>query len=138
LVPYQVLDHTADFMVEVSADDLPGLFVEAARAFFDILTDSKTIRPRKVLEVGVEAVGEEELLVSWLTEFLFLHETELWLFSRFEITAMDEGKVRGKAWGEKLDPARHPIEREVKAVTYHRLGLVRENGGIRTTIVFDL
>ena len=125
-------------MVEVSADDLPGLFTEAARAFFDILTDSKTIRPRECLEVRVEAESKEELLVSWLTELLFLYETELWLFSRFEITAMDEGKVQGKAWGEKLDPARHPIEREVKAVTYHRLGLVRENGGIRTTIVFDL
>jgi SHS2 domain-containing protein len=33
---------------------------------------------------------------------------------------------------------RHPVDREVKAVTYHRLGLEREKDRCRTTIVFDL
>jgi SHS2 domain-containing protein len=137
-VPYQVLDHTADFMVEVYEDDLPGLFSEAARAFFDILTDSTTIQSREGVRVCVEAETLEELLVSWLTELLFLYETELWLFSRFEVSIFDDRQVEANLWGEKLDPSRHPIEREVKAVTYHRLGLVREETGFRTTIVFDL
>jgi SHS2 domain-containing protein len=137
-VTYRVLDHTADVLVEVSAPDLAGLFAEAARSLFHILTDLEAVRPRDCLSVSVEAEDTEQLLVSWLSELLFLHETEQWLFSRFEMTAMEEQRVEAQVWGERLDPRRHPIDREVKAVTYHRLGLVREGDMLKTAVVFDL
>jgi SHS2 domain-containing protein len=125
-------------MVEVSAPDLAGLFVEAAQALFRILTDPETIRSQDALSIGLEEENAEQLLVAWLTELLFFHETEQWLFSRFDITAIDEKRIEARVWGEKLDPLRHPIDREVKAVTYHRLGLVRDGNLLKTTIVFDL
>jgi SHS2 domain-containing protein len=126
-------------MVEVSAPDSAGLFAEAARALFEILSDPKTVRPREQLSIELEAEGAEELLVSWLTELLFFHETEQWLFSRFDIAAIDEKRIEARIWGEKLDPLRHPIDREVKAVTYHRLGIMRDEGEqLKTVIVFDL
>ena len=76
--------------------------------------------------------------MSWLTELLFLYETERWLFSRFEPRLLDDHRLEAEAWGEKLDPERHPIDREVKAVTYHRMALVRQGKLFKTTIVFDL
>jgi SHS2 domain-containing protein len=137
-MPFKVLDHTADFMVEVQATDMRELFAEAARSMVAILTDPKTVEGTQALIVEVEAENLEQLLVTWLTELIFRHETELWLFSEFEIRAMTETRLQAKVWGEKLDPERHPIDREIKAVTYHRLGIEEEDGGFRTKIVFDL
>ena len=137
-MPFKVLDHTADFMVEVQAADLPALFVDAARSMLSILTDPKTVQRRQGLSIEVEADNLEQLLVTWLTELIFRHETELWLFSEFEIQAMTETRLEARIWGEKLDPKRHPIEREIKAVTYHQLGIEEKDGEYRTRIVFDL
>ncbi len=137
-MPYRVLDHTADYMVEVAAEGKPELFSEAARALFDIITDLETVEPRESVSISVEAESPEELLVSWLTELLFLYESERWLFSRFEPRLVDDRRLEAEAWGEKLDAERHPIDREVKAVTYHRIALVRQGKLLKTTIVFDL
>ena len=137
-VPHRVLDHTADYMVEVSAPSLPELFVEAATALFETVTDVRTIRPRDEISLSVEAADQEELLVTWLTELLFLHESERWLFCRFDLRLVNDKRVEGKAWGERLDPDRHPIDREVKAITYHRMAFEREGDFIKTRIVFDL
>jgi SHS2 domain-containing protein len=137
-MPYRVLDHTADFMVEVWGADFAEVAADGARALFDIITDTKTVRGTSKVPVQVQADTYEQLLVAWLTELLFLYETELWLFSRFEFKRAGEGIIEAHAWGEKLDPERHPIDREVKAVTYHRLVLERKNDRLRATIVFDL
>jgi SHS2 domain-containing protein len=137
-VPYRVLDHTADYMVEVRGRDLAEVAADAAVAMFALLTDLKSVRAVERVPVRVCAETDEQLLVTWLTELLFLYETELWLFSRFDIRAAGNGKLEGEAWGERLDAARHQIDREVKAVTYHRLDLERSEEGFRTTIVFDL
>jgi SHS2 domain-containing protein len=125
-------------MVEVWGADFAELAAEAARALFALITDLETVRAENGVSVEVQAESDEQLLVTWLTELLFLFETELWLFSRFEIETVEDGVLKAEAWGERLDPARHPVDREVKAVTYHRLGLEREKDRFRTTIVFDL
>ena len=133
-----MLDHTADYMVEVTASSLPELFAEAALALFATVTDVKTVRPQEEVSLIVEAADTEELLVTWLTELLFLYESDRWLFCRFEARLVDAKRVSGKAWGERFDPDRHPIEREVKAVTYHRMAFEREGSSIKTRIVFDV
>jgi len=125
-------------MVEVSAHSLAELFAEAALALFETITDVGTVRPRQEVSVSVEGSDPVELLVAWLTELLFLYESERWVFCRFEPRLVDAKRVEGRAWGEKLDPERHPVDREVKAVTYHQMALEREGNIIKTRIVFDL
>jgi SHS2 domain-containing protein len=125
-------------MVEVWGASFAEIATDGAKALFDIITDRSTVRSESNVRINVRADTNEQLLVAWLTELLFLHETELWLFSRFEIKRAERNGIEAEAWGERLDPDRHPIDREVKAVTYHRLGLEREKDRLRTTIVFDL
>lgn len=125
-------------MVEVSAPSLPELFADAGLALFEAITDVTTVRPRQHVSLSLAGADPEELLVAWLTELLFFYESERWLFCRFEPRLPSPHRVEGEAWGERLDPNRHPIDREVKAVTYHRMALVREGDLIKTRIVFDL
>lgn len=136
---YRVLDHTADFMVEVSAPTKKALFEEAAKALFGaVLTDLETIRPVGFRRIHVSARDQDELLVTWLSELLYLHESAQWLFCRFEVERLETCELEAKVFGEPFDPGRHAIVREVKAVTYHQLGIERVNGSFRTRIVFDL
>ena len=137
-MPYRVLDHTADFMVEVTASSRKELFAEAARALMSVLTDLEAIRAAESVSVSLEADDTEQLLVTWLTELLFLYESKRWLFCRFAFQTLTERALEATAWGEKLDPARHEIDREIKAVTYHRLKVERRDGEWRTRVVLDL
>jgi SHS2 domain-containing protein len=40
--------------------------------------------------------------------------------------------------GEPLDPSRHPIDTEIKAVTYHQIAVEQTNGRWQTRVIFDL
>jgi len=46
--------------------------------------------------------------------------------------------LRARVAGEPIDPARHPIVREIKAVTYHGLAVDRVAGGFSAQVVFDV
>lgn len=135
---FRVLDHTADVMLEITASSEEELFVEATPALFSILTDIESIGAKERVPVIVEADGIEQLLVSWLNELLFLYESQQWLFRTASIRRLTGERVEGEALGEKLDPDRHKIDREIKAVTYHQLKVERREGGLATRIVLDL
>lgn len=91
-------------------------------------------------EKPIEATGEsdEDLFIAWLREVLFVTQTSGWMFRRAEIDALEADRVRGRLLGEPYDEARHQIDTEVKAVTYHALQVVQTADGWEATVVFDL
>jgi SHS2 domain-containing protein len=135
---YELVDHTADLGIRVWADDIKGLFEEAARAFFDIITDLTKVEAHLQRKVSVRGSSLEEMMVAWLSELLYLHEVEGLLFCDFRLTEIDEGKIRGLARGEEFDEGRHPIKTEVKAVTYHQLEIKEKDGRWQAQVIFDI
>lgn len=138
--PYRFFEHTADIGVQVRGPTLPRLFENASLALFDLVCDRSGVRARRRLKVAVEGSGLEDLLVRWLTELLYLHETGGWLFSSFAVDRVDRRRFRawGAVRGEPIDAARHLLHREVKAVTYHQIHLVRQRGVWRVRLIFDV
>jgi SHS2 domain-containing protein len=57
-----------------------------------------------------------------------------------DVCSMGAFRLRGQAWGEPRDDARHPVKVLLKAVTYHGLevGPVADSGDWRARIVFDI
>ncbi len=135
---FRFLDHTADVRFEVWAKDLGELFVEAARALFSVIVDLRTVRPERERRIEVREERKDLLLVSWLNELLFLHDTEGLLFSEFEAVEVSASRFVGKARGEVLDPERHEILLPVKAVTYHGLKVEETAKGLRAEIILDV
>jgi SHS2 domain-containing protein len=135
---FRFIDHTADIAVVVSATSLPDLFQHAAHSFFSVLIDLENIHEKESHSFTLDAPGLEELLVSWLNEFLFLFETQKLLFSRFEIKNINKKHLEAKAWGEKYNEETHPIKRIIKAVTFHQLAITEKNGIWQTQIIYDL
>ena len=42
------------------------------------------------------------------------------------------------AWGETIDPGRHRLDVEIKAVTWHGLKLQRETDGWLAEVIVDI
>jgi SHS2 domain-containing protein len=135
---YETFEHTADLGLRVRAPDLDTLFAEAARGLFSVIVeDLDTVQPRERLDVRLEAEEREYLLFDWLRQLLANFDARHLLFSRFEVH-VDEGGLTGTAWGEPLDPARHVLDHEVKAITYHGLRVEPADGGWLAELIVDI
>lgn len=132
---YKTLEHTADALVEVYGDSLGERFANAAYAMFDQITDVTKVEPKGELKVVLESDTREQLLVDFLQELLFVHDTEDLVFSEFEVKT-DGKKLDAVVRGEKFDEGRHPKRSVVKGVTYHRLEFDDKEGTI--TLLFDV
>lgn len=137
-IHYTLLDHTADLGIEVRGHSLEDLFVEAARALFDLLGTLGATEITTEQDIRIEADDREDLLRAWLSELLFLGTTRGVIFSRFRILSLNSHKLEALAMGEPFDPARHSFEREIKAVTFHGLEVVNDRRGWKASVIFDV
>jgi len=129
------VEHTADWALHVHGRDLPELFTHAAQGMVALITDSEQLRNPDVSgEVVLSAADVETLLVDWLSELLYLWETEGVLYTAFEIIEATPTFLRAKMRGRKGVR----VKKEIKAVTYHGLQVRRKAEGFEATIVFDV
>ena len=138
---YAFIDHTADVAADLSAATLPELFVFAAHALTDTLTDMDLVRASITRSVTLEAVTIEELLVDWLNELVYLFEVQNMLTSAADVTIDEAGgrwRLRASVSGEPFDPDRHPSRVQVKSATYHGLHVTRDGETWRARIVLDI
>lgn len=137
---YKLLDHTADVAIEVWADSLEELFVEAAKAMFsEIVGNLSTVQEKTEVDIQVSGDTLEDLLVGWLSDLLFYFDVAKFIFSKFEVkVSSDMRSMEGKAKGEIFHPGRHNLRTHIKAVTYHQMQIKEHNGKWHTQIVFDV
>jgi SHS2 domain-containing protein len=135
---YSVVEHTADIGIEIQVREEADVFVTAARAMFDLMFGLDTIAGSEGRPI--EATGDTpgELLVAWLNEVLYVQAAEQLVFHDFVDVRLEEGRFSARGVGEKVDPARHVGEMEIKAATYHGLVFERAAGGWRARIIFDV
>ena len=135
---FRILDHTADIGLEVHGNDLAELFANAARGMFQIIVSPKNVNPTHELPVNVTAENLENLLVNWLSELLYLFSAKAMLVARCEIAEIDRHHISAKCFGEPIDPSRHELCAEIKAVTYHELKVEKLADGFRARVLFDI
>jgi SHS2 domain-containing protein len=80
----------------------------------------------------------ESVLVDWLSEILYLHDAEGWLFREFEIQRLDDHSLAAVARGEKFQRPRHQAKLLVKAITDHQLALEETPQGWRAQVYVDI
>jgi SHS2 domain-containing protein len=59
------------------------------------------------------------------------------VFGQFAVT-VEPGRLSAVAWGELLDPEKHGLGREVKAITYHGLSVEPSEAGWLAEIIVDI
>jgi SHS2 domain-containing protein len=135
---FELVDHTGDLGVRVFGESLPRLFEQAAHALTFILTDPATIQLKETRKFLLEAKTDEELLVTWLNEFVYLFDTEGLLFKTYDVLSVHDHRLEALAHGEIYIEGRHPIKTTVKAATYHQLKIEHHQGVWTAQVIFDL
>jgi len=139
---FKFLEHTADAYIAAYGKTLAEAFENAALAMFEVMTDTEKISTDMVDSVEVEAEDEYALLYSWLEALLVKFETKNMLYSKFEISNIEETadgfKVKAVVWGEKFNAKKHPQKVGVKAVTYHRMEIIKDIDKVALEFILDI
>jgi len=140
---FEFLEHTADAYVAAYGSSLAEAFENAALAMFEVMTDTSKVKPEIEEEVSVEAEDEQALLYSWLEDLLVRFDVSGRVYSRFKVNELNRnsgGKLRLKAkvWGEPFNPEKHPQKVGVKAITYHRMEIIKQPEGVTVKFILDI
>ncbi len=139
MIPYEIIEHTADVGVRAFGRTREELFAHMAEGMFSLIVPLEEIHPEITVPIQAQAQGTDRLLVAWLRELLYLFDTQKILGRRFEIQRLEEGRVEAVISGEKLDLDRHHPDKEVKAVTYCDLSVAQGPDGVWVAqVIFDI
>jgi SHS2 domain-containing protein len=126
---HEVFEHTADLGLRIRSETLAALFEEAGTALFELMVDNmEVVQPLTQRQIHIEQQETELLFFDWLNELLYLSDAEQLVLCQFEVR-INNNVVDANVWGEPRDAARHLLDHEVKAITYHQLKLVQESDG---------
>lgn len=130
---YEEIDHTADWAFRAFGHDLKELYQNAAYALFALegALDAPSTLAR---DIEVSAIDREALLVQWLNELLFLHETQHETYQGFDISELTDTNLRATVQGARS----REITKLIKAVTFHDLRIQQMPNGWQATLVVDV
>lgn len=134
-MPYEILEHTADIGIKVTARTPEELFTDSAKAMFEIIADTCQISPQEKIEIEREAQGYDELLLEWLGELLYQYSTTELIFTEFRVHSLHPNFIKASAYGNKAEGR---IKAEIKAVTYHDLEFKKTEKGYEAQVIFDV
>lgn len=141
-MPYRYLEDvaTADAAFEVEGRTLEELFRDAAIATFEVMVDTKSVKPEIAKEIELKNEDIGNLLFDWLSELVYLKDAESLLFSSFDVSIKknDVYELKAKARGESINQRKHSLRSDVKAVTYHMFEVKRSGEKWTATVVLDI
>jgi SHS2 domain-containing protein len=144
-MPYEYLDDevTADVTFRAWGADLAELFGAAADATANAMVEPLgAIRPLTTKRVEVEAEGLDLLLLRFLDELIFHKDAEGLILRAgtacISELAADRFRLAGELAGEPIDPQRHELMGDVKAVTLAGLRVERTGTGWLAQVTLDV
>jgi SHS2 domain-containing protein len=139
---FEFLEHTADVLIASHGKTLEEAFENAALAMFEVMTDTDKVNADVEDHVEVEAEDEFALLYSWLEALLVNFETKNMLYSKFQIPSIEETaegfRIKAVVWGENFNAEKHVQKVGVKAVTYHRMEILKEFNKVTLEFILDI
>ncbi|MBI4400140.1 MAG: archease [Nitrospirae bacterium] len=137
----------ADAAFEASGDSPSELFKAAAQAVIETMVNPHTVSPTWQRVIEHQAPEIATLLFDWLSDIVYLKDAHGVVFREATAVVSEDRphggwKLRGTLTGEPIDPARHELRADVKAVTKHlydvRHDEGREGGRWTARVVLDV
>ncbi len=136
---FEYLEHTADIKFRAYGKTPEEVLENAALALFSAMTDLSKVEVKETWKADLKSPDLEQLAYSWLSEIVFLFETESAVFSKFKVVLekKDELTLHAEIGGERLDLNKHAFDNEVKAITLHEFS-VKKNDVWCIQVVLDV
>jgi SHS2 domain-containing protein len=133
---FEILEHKADLKIRVFGKTKDELFENAMVGMFEAAKYESTKQLiTKQNTTKIKSVDLPSLLVDFLSEVLYLVETEKLVFEKVEFKKFTENEIEATLIGK-------PLKRmgvHIKGVTYHDLDIHQEKDGTwQATILFDI
>lgn len=132
----------ADVALEIRASTLEELFSESARAVQSVQFDLETIEGSIVKELKLANYSDlKELLYSFLCEVIFYKDAESLAIRDFQVEIQEVNgsfNLVAKLYGERIDPAKHTLLADIKAITRHLFELKKEDTEWKAVVVVDV
>ena len=132
---FTIFGTTADMGIRARGRTLPRLFENAAYGMFHIIGTAAE-GPVHERGISVRAGSADLLLYAWLSELLYLHDAKGHFAVGFRGTTIVDNRLSSRMVYVKAGAAR--VERQIKAVTLHRLAITRHRGIFHVSVIFDL
>jgi SHS2 domain-containing protein len=133
-----ILDHTADLGILVRGTDTKDLFTRTAHAMTYIMVKTGPEGKSRSTNVSITGQDLDELMVNWLGEILYLFHGEKEIIKDIMITSISKSHLDATIEVISFAPELHEILYEIKAVTYHQIGVTEMKGYWEAKVIFDL
>lgn len=134
ILMFEILSHTADVRLHVSAPDLASLFRDAAAGMIAILDARVTGEPRSTRRIAIAAPDATVLLVDFLNELLWIVHAQKEAWRSIEFEELTESSLVATVHAAATDG----WAKDIKAVTYHEADVRCEDGRWSTMLVLDV
>lgn len=136
MASFEILEHTADVGVGAEGATLSEVFEQATLGLADIM-GIHAPGAGEELDIEVEAPDSGALLVDWLSEILWLHDSRDALLGGVEAVEVTETRARGRV--TLVPRAGGDVEgTQVKAITYHQLEVEPAGSRWRAQVFVDV
>jgi SHS2 domain-containing protein len=143
-MPYRYLEDiaTADVAFAAWGTTREELFAACADALTNVMVaDLASIRRNEEIEVHLENGELDLLLFAFLNELVFYKDARQILLRVASLAITDapgEFLLDARLAGERIDPDRHSLIVDVKAVTLHRFRVAETTQGWKAEVVLDI
>ena len=132
----------ADVAFEAEAGSPGELFADAWAATLAVMVDDPgAVRAEMEQALSLSETALDLLLFDFLGRLLYHKDADYALLraDRVQVERTASGwSVEARLSGERIDPSRHALGVDVKAITMHRLSVTETASGWRAVVVLDV
>ncbi len=143
-MPYEFLEEvaTADIAFKAWGKDLGETFVAAADATMNIMLEElESLELRETRPLMLENESLEMLLFDFLQELIYYKDAEKLLLRVRDVEIIQRDSLsilQATSSGEEINPDRHRLRVDVKAVTLHQFKLEETVKGWEAFVILDI
>jgi SHS2 domain-containing protein len=135
---YRLMTRQSELAVRVVGNSQADLFANSAFALFDVMTDLEKIELKERVPLEVEGADRDDLMVNWMRELLYLYQGSGYLLKEFQIHEVRDTFVKADVCGEKIDPDRHDMKKEITAVAYQQSRMEKTGSQWTAQLIFEV
>jgi SHS2 domain-containing protein len=129
----------ADCAFDIHGHDLDDLFATAAALLADLMVDPATVARDVARAVQLEARSLDLLLHDWLSELIFLKDSERLVLPEARVSVHAEPPaLTARLTGGYIERGRSVLRADPKAVTFHQFVIEPRGDGWYARIVIDI